>query len=199
MTKNDITYEDVLHFWIDDVGPTDWYTASDELDARITKRFLPAWEAVRQAGSAPWTDTPEQMLASAILLDQFSRNMHRGRAEAFLLDPLARDTVRTALARGDDAAIPAPQKQFLFLPFTHAEDMATQDEGLAHLERAMPGSPTLEHLRAHREIIRRFGRFPFRNAALGRDTTAEEQRFMDRGGYGEILRELRAAQDEGAA
>lgn len=196
MTR-DASHEDVLHFWLEEVPQSAWYRNDPALDARIRERFLSVWEQAHRSGKAPWTDTPRQMLASIILLDQFSRNMHRDRAEAFALDALARDTARRALARGDDLAIEAPAKQFFFLPFTHAEDMASKDEGIEHLERAMPGSETLLHAHAHREVIRLFGRFPGRNKALGRETTPEEQAFQDSGGYGALVRKLREDGESG--
>lgn len=186
-----VTPDDVLRFWLEEAGEKRWYEANDAFDQKIRDRFLAAWQAAHDASKAPWTATAEETLASAILLDQFPRNMFRGDPRAFATDTLALGTVRAAIARGDDMATPLPQRQFFYLPFEHSENSADQADGVALIAERMESAETLLHARAHQEIIRRFGRFPFRNAALRRETTPQEQAFLDAGAYGALVRELR--------
>lgn len=182
---------DVCDYWLG-LGPAGWYRADDAVDAEIRARFGPAWEAARAGGLTDWLESPEGALGYLILTDQFPRNMFRGEARAFATDARARTVAESALARGHDLAVPEPERQFFYLPFMHAEDLGLQDRCIALFAGRMPetGAGNLPHARAHREIIRRFGRFPYRNAALGRPTSAEEQAFLDAGGYAAVLREL---------
>lgn len=187
--SNDISAASVVDFWLNEVGEDGWY--SSDADAAIRDRFGAAWQAAHDAGKPPWTETPQDTLASVILLDQFPRNLFRGDPRAFATDAMARALVRDAIARGHDMDTPRPQRVFYYMPIEHSEEMADQDEALRLIEERMPGSEYVVHARAHREIIRRFGRFPFRNAALGRDSTPEETAFMEGGGYGAIVREMK--------
>lgn len=181
----------VLAFWVE-AGPASWFKSDPAFDAEIRTRFVSTWRAALEAGRAPWSDTPEAVLASVILLDQFPRNMFREDACAFATDAIARDLVRTALAQDMDLAIAGPERHFFYMPLIHAEDLADQDAAIAVITAHMPDPNRLLHARAHRRIIRQFGRFPFRNKALGRETTADEQAFLDAGGYGGILRAMEA-------
>jgi len=194
--SSDITFADVLRFWLDEVGPKGWYEVSASLDETIRARFLGLWSAARQADAAPWWGEAKAALASLILLDQFPRNMHRDGAEAFATDALALRLARQAVEEGLHSTLREPEQQFFFMPFCHSETLTDQDDGVALLEVSMPGSSTLLHAQAHREVIIEFGRFPFRNKALDRDSTPAEQAFLDRGGYGSVVRRL---QDKGAA
>jgi uncharacterized protein (DUF924 family) len=187
--QKDVTPQQVLRFWLDEIGPGGWF-GSDADDA-IRDRFLGAWQAAHDANAAPWTEGPEDTLASTILLDQFPRNLFRGDPRAFATDPLARALVRDAMARGHDMDTPPPQRVFYYMPLEHSEDMADQDEAVRLIEARMEGTDYVLHAHAHREIIRRFGRFPFRNEALGRRSTLEEAAFMEKGGYGALLREMK--------
>jgi uncharacterized protein (DUF924 family) len=186
------TPAEVVRFWIDEVGPSGWFVARPELDARIVARFLAPWQAARDGGLADWCADPEGALAYVILTDQFPRNMFRGDARAFATDAAARTAARTAAARGIDLQVPEPQRAFLYLPFEHSESMADQEWCLALMEHRLPetGEGFLLHARAHREMIRRFGRFPFRNAAFGLTSTAAEEAFLAAGGYGALVREM---------
>ena len=133
-------------------------------------------------------------MALLILLDQFSRNIYRGDGRSFAGDARARQVARKAVAHGFDLAYPLPERQFFYMPLVHSEDIADQNDGVAWMEERL-GADAMNnvlHARAHREIIARFGRFPFRNAALGRATTPQEQDFMDQGGYGAVVRALEA-------
>lgn len=188
------TPDQITHFWIDDVGPEGWYTSSDALDDTIRSRFLSDWQAAGDGQLDHWQDNAEGALAFVILTDQFPRNMFRGDARSFATDDTARDAASRAIGAGLDMKIDLPARQFFYLPFMHSEDLADQDRCVALMGERM-SAPTGQgdtlHARAHREIIRQFGRFPYRNAALGRDTTPAEQAFLSDGGYGQILAVLR--------
>ncbi|WGH78218.1 DUF924 family protein [Jannaschia ovalis] len=180
--------EDVLRFWLEEKSPADWYKGGAALDAEIRARFLSAWEAARDGALFDWIHTARGALAFLILTDQFSRNIHRDDARAFATDPLARAVAARSVAADLDQQIDPSPRQFFFLPFEHSEDMADQDRAVALIGERMEAPETLLHARVHREIIARFGRFPFRNEALGRASTPEERAFMDEGGYGALLR-----------
>ncbi|WP_347313243.1 DUF924 family protein [Defluviimonas sp. SAOS-178_SWC] len=182
----------ILDFWLTEIGPSGWYRADDEVDAEIRARFQPAWEDARAGHRDFWLNGPRGTLAFLILTDQFPRNMFRGDPRSFATDARARAAAEAAIAHGWDMEVAEPARQFFYLPMVHSEEMADQDRAIALFTSSMPetGASNLTHARAHREIIRRFGRFPFRNEALGRDTTKEEAAFLDAGGYGAILREL---------
>ena len=126
--------------------------------------------------------TPETALALVIALDQFPRNMFRGQAEAFATDPLGRAVARDAIARDFDKQVPQDERQFFYLPLMHSEELADQERCMA-LSRAAGDDNLAKYAEIHADIIRRFGRFPHRNAILGRSTTAEEQAFLDAGGF----------------
>lgn len=185
---------EIIEFWCVECGPDKWYAQSAELDATIRERFASLVIQAQEGGLLHWADSAEDTLALLILLDQFSRNIFRGEARAFAGDARARAIARAAIAAEFDRAIPFPERQFFFMPLVHSEDLADQDDGVRLMEeRLMPeGAGNLLHARVHREIIKRFGRFPYRNEALGRQTTAEEADFLSSGGYGAILREFQA-------
>jgi len=188
-------FQEVLDFWLREVGSGRWYAQDDELDAEITRRFGASWELALQGRLQRWCWCADGTLAYVILTDQFSRNMFRGSARAFATDAHALQAAKTGIARGFDLRIPAPQRQFFYLPLEHSEVPSDQNRAVRLILERMPnrGGDTLLHARVHREIIRRFGRFPFRNAALGREMKAEEQAFLDEGGYGAILRGFQQA------
>ena len=187
--------DDVLGFWLDEVGPEGWYKASDALDAEIRERFLAAWDAAREGSCSLWLTYPSGTLAYVILLDQFPRNMFRGDAKGFATDRIALAAAKMAIQRDWDVRIDEPARQFFYLPLMHSENPSDQDRcvRLMKTRLASTGGDNLLHARAHREVIRRFGRFPYRNDALGRATTQVEARFLEAGGYGAILREIEAA------
>lgn len=182
---------DVLRFWLEECGPQDWYVGGAELDARIRDRFGPAWEAARAGRLSAWEHSAADSLALLILTDQFPRNMFRDDGRAFATDPLARDVALRALDRGFDRATDLPHRQFFYLPFEHSESLPDQERAVRLIAARMDAPETLLHARAHRDVIRRFGRFPFRNAALGRTSTAPERAFLDEGAYGAVVRRLR--------
>ena len=172
--------QDVLAFWRA-AGPDKWFKKDEAFDAEIRRRFLATYEAAA-AGALGWDETPEGALALLIVLDQFPRNMFRGSARAFAADPLARKIAAQAIERGFDRQVAVPERGFFYLPFEHSETLADQERCVA-LNRASGDADALKWAELHADIIRRFGRFPHRNAVLGRVTTPEEQAFLDGGGF----------------
>ena len=187
--------EEILAFWLDEVGPKGWYESSPELDGAIRDRFLPDWIRARDGGMSLWLTYPSGTLAYIILTDQFPRNMHRGSGEAFATDGIARAAAKMAIDRGWDLRIDEPARQFFYLPLMHSECLADQERCVRLMMTRMPetGEANLVHARAHREVIRRFGRFPYRNEALARHTQGAEADFLAGGGYGAMVREMQAA------
>ena len=173
--------ETVLAFWRA-AGPDKWFKKNTEFDAAIRENFLATHEAAANGELASWEVTPEGAYALVIVLDQFPRNMFRGSARAFAADPLAREVSGRALERGFDRQIEERGRGFFYLPLMHSETLADQERCVA-LYRALGQSENLKYAEDHADIIRRFGRFPHRNTALGRATTAVEQAFLDSGGF----------------
>jgi len=171
----------VTRFWRD-AGPEAWFRKDDAFDADFRNRFLDLHYAAARRELDGWADTPEGSLALMILLDQFPRNCFRGTGHMFATDPLARHFAEKAVAAGHDMALEADLRAFVYLPFEHSEEMADQERSVALFSERAPASFT-PYAVEHRDIIARFGRFPHRNAALGRETTAEEQAFLDGGGF----------------
>jgi len=185
--------QELLDFWLDELTPDDWFRGGDELDARIRDRWLPRWEEARAGAFREWTVTPQGCLALVLLLDQFPRNMFRGSALAFATDRRALAVARAAVLAGKDRKVDLPARAFLYLPFEHSEALVDQDRCVRLFLLAFgKDHEFLTHARAHREIIRRFGRFPYRNAALGRESSPEEIAFIEKGGYEAMLKELAA-------
>jgi uncharacterized protein (DUF924 family) len=172
---------DVLAFWRA-AGPAQWFRKDDAFDADIGARFRTTHAEAAAGALTAWEATPESALALVIVLDQFPRNMFRGDARAFAADARAREVARRALARGFDQDVPATERMFFYLPFEHSENLADQERCSA-LFRANGDAELLKWAELHADIIRRFGRFPHRNAVLGRATTPAEQAFLDAGGF----------------
>lgn len=180
------TPEDILAFWRN-AGPALWFARVDTFDAAVIERYRPlletlAGEEALLAHGHPWEARPDSALALTIALDQFPRQIYRGTARAFTLDPLARTVAGRAIAAGYDAQVETELRGFFYLPFMHSENLADQDRCVA-LYQAAGDMEGLKHAHIHRDVIARFARFPHRNPALGRPTTAEEQAFLDDGGF----------------
>jgi uncharacterized protein (DUF924 family) len=171
---------DVVAFWRA-AGPKRWYEKDAAFDDDIRRRFLKLHEAASAGKLTDWEGNAEGALALLILLDQFPRNMFRGQARMFASDPLARAIASRAILNGFDGAYP-DLREFFYLPFEHSEDLADQERGIT-LFKAAGGADGLKWAELHADIIRRFGRFPHRNAVLGRVSTPEEQAFLDGGGF----------------
>lgn len=189
------TVDEVIEFWVEEVGPKGWYATDPDLDARIRDRFGLLWEKARAGRLERWTSCARGALAFIIVTDQFPRNMFRDDARAFATDDLARCAAARACHLGHDGQIPEPQRQFFYLPLMHSESQMDQDRAVRMFLLRMPetGAFNLLHARAHRAVIREFGRFPYRNAALGRLTSPREQEFLERGGYGSAVAALTEA------
>jgi uncharacterized protein (DUF924 family) len=173
--------EDVLSFWRA-AGPKRWFAQDSAFDAEVRERFLAIHEAAAAVGLSAWEDTAGGALALVIALDQFPRNMFRGIARAFSTDALALAAARRAIGRGFDLATPMPERTFFYLPFEHSENLTDQERCLA-LSKATGDTETVKWAKIHHGVIERFGRFPHRNAALGRVSTPEEIAFLEGGGF----------------
>ncbi|MEM9910831.1 MAG: DUF924 family protein [Pseudomonadota bacterium] len=188
--------EEVLSFWLDKVGPKGWYETSDQLDQDIRDTFTKAYENACEGTYALWLTYPSGTLAYLILMDQFPRNMFRGEARAFATDRPALAAAKAAIHRGWDIRIDEPARQFFYLPLMHSENLCDQERCVRLLLERMPetGASNLLHARAHRDVIREFGRFPHRNAALGRTSSQAEEDFLASGGYGSVVRALQSGE-----
>ena len=168
---------DVLRYWFEELADTQWFKVNREVDDQIRERFLTLHEQLASGRAAALT-TAREWLAAVIVLDQFSRNLFRGTPRAYAADPLARQLASTAIDEGHDLELTNSQKQFLYLPFQHSEDPRDQVRSLALFEKLGDESAT-HYAQAHKSIIDRFGRFPHRNAILGRSSSAEEIASLD--------------------
>jgi uncharacterized protein (DUF924 family) len=173
--------ESVLAFWRE-AGPKKWFTKDAAFDDDIRARFLETYEAAAAGQLSGWQETAEGALALTIVLDQFPRNMFRGDARTYAADPLALAVAERALVRGFDQTVSPTDRQFFYLPFEHSELLADQERSCT-LVAAIGDADLLKWAQLHADIIGRFGRFPHRNAVLGRATTPEEQAFLDGGGF----------------
>ena len=167
----------ILSFWFDELTPAQWWRVDPALDALIRDRFGSTLRAARACELHDWRSTPEGRLAEIIVLDQFSRNIHRGTPEAFAADPLALALAQEAVSRGADRALPINSRAFVYMPFMHSESLLIHEMAVQLF--SAPG--LAENLKAelrHQEIITRFGRYPHRNSILGRTSTPEEEAFL---------------------
>lgn len=189
------TPDEVLAYWLDEVGPEGWYVGGAKLDAAIRDRFAGAWDRASEGDLSLWQTYSSGTLAYILLTDQFPRNMYRDDARSFALDRVALAAAKIAISRGWDLKIDEPARQFFYLPLMHSEILSDQDRCVRLILTRLPehGAPNLLHARAHREVIRRFGRFPHRNVALNRQTRPAEQEYMNRGGYGATVNAMREA------
>ncbi len=173
---------EIITFWQDEVGCENWYKQSDDIDALIAERYKTLRDEAALGKHDDWMETPEGALALMLLLDQFSRNLYRGDGESFAADAKARGLARQAIEAGYPAQFAPDMRQFFYLPLCHSEDLEEQNWLLEAAPKAgLDGN--MVDFQAHHDIIERFGRFPFRNEALGRESTADEIAFMKEGGY----------------
>lgn len=177
-----IGIEDVLRFWFVESGPDDWFTASPVFDDKIRERFAATCEAVAVGRLDWWRETARGCVALCLLFDQFPRNLFRGTAKAFATDERARTVARHALECGFDLAVPEDHRLFLYLPFGHSEVIEDQLLCIQLFRQRTTNPGWLDYAERHRTIIERFGRFPHRNAALGRVNTPEESEFLQQPG-----------------
>jgi uncharacterized protein (DUF924 family) len=174
-----MTPREILDFWFKEIPPERWFDSDPAFDAAVRARFEESWRAARNGAFHDWPSTKEGALALIILLDQFPRNMFRGTADAFATDAMAREVAKAAIARRFDLEAPASVRSFFYLPLSHSEHGDDQ-ESCVRLTRERLGEnhDTYPYALRHRDVIARFGRFPARNAALGRTNTAEETVFL---------------------
>lgn len=185
--------QDVLDFWFDPAHAAHWFAKDAAFDEQIRRRFAAAAAAAAQEHLDAWADSPADWLALLILLDQFPRNLHRGEAQAWAVDVKAQRVALSGLADGFDQALPPLQRVFAYLPLEHAENMRLQQRSVELFEALHAQAPAAErprfaefadYARRHRDVIARFGRFPHRNAVLGRDSTAAEREYLAQPGAG---------------
>jgi uncharacterized protein (DUF924 family) len=181
---------EVLDFWLGEVGEDRWYNGGDAVDDACRDRFAELCVAAREGGLEHWIDGPAATLAYLLLTDQLPRNIWRGTALAFASDARALAAARVALESGWDMAVPEPEREFFYLPFEHSENLADQELAVELMATRVTHPDNALHARAHRAVIARFGRFPTRNDALGRATTADEAAWLADGGYMAEVRRL---------
>jgi uncharacterized protein (DUF924 family) len=166
----------VIRYWFEELRPEAWFRTDARVDAAIRERFASLHDEVAQLRPEQLA-TPLECLAAVIVLDQFSRNMFRGSPRSFASDPLALSISQHAIAAGLDLQLDRRQRWFLYMPFQHCEDRAVQARSV-ELFTQLGDRENLGYARRHQEIIDRFGRFPHRNAVLGRESTPEEAEFV---------------------
>lgn len=171
----------IIAFWRE-AGPEKWFNKDEAFDAAIRGHFLETHLAAAAGKLSDWEATPEGAYALLLLLDQFPRNLFRGSAQAFATDAQALDVAERAIAKGFDKRFEGPERRFFYLPHMHSEKLADQERCIALCEEANDPEG-VKFAIIHRDIIRDFGRFPHRNPVLGRETTPQEQAFLDSGGF----------------
>ena len=190
-----ISASEVLSFWFQELQPSDWYNSSPQLDDRIRSRFLPAWEKAANGELGTWLTDAHGALAYLIVTDQLPRNMFRGSGTSFTLVGVARSAAKLAIEKGWDMEVKERKRQFFYLPLMHSESIVDQDRCVELFETRMSeeSASNLLHAKAHRWVIQEFGRFPYRNEALERDTTEAEAAFLEAGGYGVAVKKFQDA------
>lgn len=171
----------VLDFWFHETQPAQWWKVDPAFDDLIRRRFAALHAQARRCELFAWRATPEGRLAEVIVLDQFARNLHRGTADAFSADPLALALSQEAVAAGADLALPPERRAFLYMPYMHSESAAIHAVGEPLMRERAP-QHTHEFELKHKAIVDRFGRYPHRNAVLGRESTPEELAFLQQPG-----------------
>lgn len=169
--------QDILDFWFSEPVEAHWFIRSDDVDAQIKQRFSSVYEQAIAGDLAGWKDKAESALALVIILDQFPRNLFRGSPKAFSSDAQARGVAKFALDRGYDQAVDTKARPFFYLPLMHSEEIEDQ-ERCVKLYEVLGNDFSLGFAREHRDIIKQFGRFPHRNAVLGRENTPQETEFL---------------------
>ena len=168
--------QDVLYFWFAELQPNDWFSGSAAVDQAIRSRFGNLYQALQASPLLPTSLEARSLLAAVILFDQFPRNLFRGSAAAYATDARALELARHAVATGADRSLKDQERHFLYMPFMHSEDRAMQAESLRLF--AQLSTDGLQCATHHRRIVERFGRFPHRNAIVGRSSTPEELEFL---------------------
>lgn len=170
-------YQHVLQFWFTELSEKDWFRKDESLDKVISDRFAGLLTAASACELSDWRRTPDGRLAEVIVLDQFSRNIYRDTAMSFSQDALALALAQEAVAIGADMALPVEQRAFLYMPYMHSESLLIHEQAIKLFQQAGLEN-NLGFEKRHRDIIERFGRYPHRNAILGRQSTPEEIEFL---------------------
>jgi uncharacterized protein (DUF924 family) len=170
---------EIIDFWFAEGSDEKWFRPPPEFDREIAERFGAAYEEAAAGRLSAWEAMPEGALALVITLDQFPRNMFRDSAKAFATDPLASAVAERAIERGHDMGVPVERRIFFYMPFEHAEDLALQDRCCALVRERCDLGEYVGYAERHRAVIARFGRFPHRNAVLGRESTPEEIDYLE--------------------
>lgn len=182
-----ITPDTILDFWFVKAGSQKWYNGGDAFDAEIRARFedftIRTAAEMRKSNDHDWEAEPASTLALILTLDQFTRNMFRATKAAFAFDDLALSVAKRAVDRGADLKIDQNRRAFMYMPYMHSEQLADQDECVRLMDMRIENQSSLHHANEHRKLIVKFGRFPHRNAILGRQSTVDEIRFLQAGGY----------------
>ena len=178
-----MNYEQVISFWFEEIDPKSWWSAEAAFDEFVRQRFLPTLRQAAAGELSGWRASPEGRLAEIVVLDQFSRNIHRGTPAAFAQDPMALALSQEAVAAGALASLQGAQRAFLLMPYMHSESRRVHEQAVALFAEWAPGNNHEFELK-HKLIIDRFGRYPHRNAILGRESTAEEIEFLKQPGSG---------------
>ena len=174
---NTNTLNELVEFWFSDEVSPYWFNSTDELDALLKNKYEELYQRHNQIQEFSTIDSPVTALALVILFDQIPLNIFRGKAQSFATEAMAREVAENAIAKGFDNALSDQQKMFLYLPYMHSENLADQDKSVELFENAGL-SDNAKYARHHRKIVQRFGRFPHRNAILGRQSTSEEENYL---------------------
>ena len=173
------TKEEILHFWFVESKPSQWFQKNDTYDNQIRDRFMVTYNMARDGLCDGWNTEADGCLALCLVLDQFPRNMFRGQPESFATDAKALLVAKYAIAKGLDQLLPAERRRFVYLPFEHSENLTDQKRCVALFETIKDKDPLgLDYALRHRAVIEKFGRFPHRNAILGRENTPEEEEYL---------------------
>lgn len=175
--------EAVLCFWFEETKPYQWFRRDDKFDAAIARRFGALHEAAANGALEVWRAHPRYALSLILILDQFSRNLYRDTPKAFAQDVHALNVAREALARHFDRLVDDKRRAFFYMPFMHAENLSVQEECVALFKARLPATMNAPFAIEHRDIVKRFGRFPHRNDTFGRRSTPDEIRFLRHGGF----------------
>ena len=179
--------DDILTFWFEEAGPSKWFGGGPEFEEVIKTRFeslaCKVANELKHSEVCMWEDTAKGSLAAIIALDQFSRNIFRDKAESFAWDPLSLALARRTIARGIDMELPTAERSFIYMPFMHSENIDDQNLCVELMTERVKNESNVHHAIEHRKLIEQFGRFPHRNAILGRESTQAEELFLADGGY----------------
>jgi len=172
-----ITYSDIINFWFEEISPQQWWVKDAAFDRMLTERFQATLNSAIQGELYIWRQSALGRLAEILVLDQFSRNIYRDEARAFLADPLALALAQEAIHQGADKEVSLSQQKFIYMPYMHSESLLIHEQAVELFSKpGLEDNLAFEH--KHKKIIERFGRYPHRNSLLGRDSTAEEVAFL---------------------